>query len=1164
MSEAAGSVRKVEPQPGHDVTRKVDLAPDPSILTAIGAGHSLATAMADLIDNSIDKGATRFLARFITREGELIGIRMHDDGAGMSAAQLEKAMRLGARRDYGAGEHGHFGVGLKAASFSQAERLTVYSRCGYEPTRGMRLVRGSFRAEVLDSGAAQHGFAKGASDFAHVENGTVVEWDHLHSVFTGAIDVDRRRWLESVFTSLGHDLGLTFHRILARKEITVVLQQFDTRTGDGVPVQVLPVDPFSFPSGAGGYPLRLVGATPRGAAVEFTCHIMQPAYQGPAARLLGRPRSEWQGVYVYRNDRLQHSGGWLNLLPASANDLQLARVAVELTDDALTAFRINPEKNGVVVTADGVHAIEQATAPGSRDFRSFLAAARDTFRVGTQRDRGPKPVARIAEGLPQAVIGAMDEEFGFRDGGPNLKVLWKPLGRGRLFELDHPGATVWLNEGYRAQLQGVHGGDAAFFKTSIVLQLQDKLERGHLQQSTIDQIERVHAVLAAATFQQIDEAAYDDGPARAARATRAVPDGELDFGAWEVGDEVPLPTRVDGEGFVIDHDDGDLRERWADIPGATADPVQDYLRHIGKVALLNAEQEVELAMRIEAGLFAEEKLSHMDEEGKHTSLGGELSQLVRAGRQAKTRFVHANLRLVVSLAKRYTGRGMDFLDLIQEGNIGLIHAVEKFDHTEGNKFSTYATWWIRQAITRAMADRARIIRIPVHTVETINKIKATRKTLSRSLGREPHPAELSRELDMTEAAIAAAENHDRDVLSIDGIRTVMNGEHLALSDVLIDANAPAVDSLFDGPSLRLALEDALQSADGRESLIIRMRHGIGFDHPHTLDEIGNLLGVTRERIRQIEKKTMGKLRGAAIASTLDDFRDFSPAGVFGNARRPWESDTRRPDYEPETRAWIASVRARRTEASPHAAARFGPIGLSPEPSREERDTLAGPRLTPHAEAKPAGRHVGDATVQDPWADYPASIRADVEAGFREGVSPADIAAAWAIPERDVTILLSSALFGLTADATRSMHAERHGARYSDAEVEMIATMILGRSSVTDIARKLARTPFAIAAQIVSREALRDVWLSGAQSDHAGTVRADDDRTPFPVAGNASDPVESGFELQLPTTRVPLFETPDLVGDLEPAPRTLRDAMRDGLDAGSTAAGAPADARARPK
>jgi len=515
----------------------VDLAPDPSILSAIGAGHDLASAMADLIDNSIDKGATRFLARFITDNNKVVGIRMHDDGVGMSASQLAKAMQLGARRDYSSTDHGHFGVGLKAASLSQAGRLTVYTRCGFEPTHAMRLTQGAFGAEVLSQTAADKGFTRVAGPFSSMENGTVVEWDRLHSVFESGTDVERRTWLDKVLTSLGHELGLTFHRILARDDVTIVLQQYDTRFGDGVPIKVQPIDPFGFTPGATGYPLELEGTTARGATLRFSCHILQPSNQGPAAKMLGRPRAEWQGVYVYRNDRLQHSGGWLNLLPARSNDLQLARVAIELTDELLADVRINPEKHGVVLTGNAVHAIDHATSPDGRTFQSFISKARETFRAGTQRDRGPKPVARIAEGLPQAVIGALDDEFGFRDDGSTLRVLWKPLGPGRLFELEHAEATVWLNEGYRKQLQGVHGGDAAFFKTSIVLQLQDKLERGHLQQSTIDQIERIHTVLAAATFQQIDKDSYD---AAASRSACRSPEDEIDFDDWEVGDEVPL------------------------------------------------------------------------------------------------------------------------------------------------------------------------------------------------------------------------------------------------------------------------------------------------------------------------------------------------------------------------------------------------------------------------------------------------------------------------------------------------------------------------------------------------------------------------------------------------------------------------------------------------
>lgn len=303
--------------------------------------------------------------------------------------------------------------------------------------------------------------------------------------------------------------------------------------------------------------------------------------------------------------------------------------------------------------------------------------------------------------------------------------------------------------------------------------------------------------------------------------------------------------------------------------GATADPVKDYLKQIGRVALLNAELEVELATRIEAGLFAEEKVA--TEKKLDKKLKRELEWIAEDGKRAKNHLLEANLRLVVSLAKRYTGRGMLFLDLIQEGNLGLIRAVEKFDYTKGYKFSTYATWWIRQAITRAMADQARTIRIPVHMVEVINKLARVQRQMLQDLGREPTPEELAKELDMTPEKVVEVQKYGREPISL---HTPLGEEgDSEFGDLIEDSEAVVPADAVSFTLLQEQLHAVLDTLSDRESGVVAMRFGLTDGQPKTLDEIGKVYGVTRERIRQIESKTMSKLRHPSRSQVLRDYLD---------------------------------------------------------------------------------------------------------------------------------------------------------------------------------------------------------------------------------------------------------------------------------------------------
>ena len=325
-----------------------------------------------------------------------------------------------------------------------------------------------------------------------------------------------------------------------------------------------------------------------------------------------------------------------------------------------------------------------------------------------------------------------------------------------------------------------------------------------------------------------------------------------------------------GSGFVLTaSDDDDAPAQRVVTPGATADPVKDYLKQIGKVSLLNAQQEVDLAMRIEAGLYAEHKLAENPDMDK--DLKKAMRWVVHDGKRAKNHLLEANLRLVVSLAKRYTGRGMLFLDLIQEGNLGLIRAVEKFDYSKGFKFSTYATWWIRQAITRAMADQARTIRIPVHMVEVINKLARVQRQMLQDLGREPTPEELGKELDMPPEKVIEVQKYGREPISL---HTPLGEDgDSEFGDLIEDSEAVVPADAVSFTLLQEQLHSVLDTLSEREAGVVAMRFGMTDGQPKTLDEIGKVYGVTRERIRQIESKTMSKLRHPSRSQVLRDYLD---------------------------------------------------------------------------------------------------------------------------------------------------------------------------------------------------------------------------------------------------------------------------------------------------
>ena len=370
--------------------------------------------------------------------------------------------------------------------------------------------------------------------------------------------------------------------------------------------------------------------------------------------------------------------------------------------------------------------------------------------------------------------------------------------------------------------------------------------------------------------QEVDDMVEQAQQELAAKAAEEAEEAE-EKASKDLETEEKKSVAARGNGFVISSsDDDDEPAQRVIASGATADPVKDYLKQIGKVSLLNAEQEVDLAMRIEAGLYAEHKLKNEGDQ-MEPKLRRELRWVIHDGKRAKNHLLEANLRLVVSLAKRYTGRGMLFLDLIQEGNLGLIRAVEKFDYSKGFKFSTYATWWIRQAITRAMADQARTIRIPVHMVEVINKLARVQRQMLQDLGREPAPEELAKELDMTPEKVVEVQKYGREPISL---HTPLGEDgDSEFGDLIEDSEAVVPADAVSFTLLQEQLHSVLDTLSEREAGVVAMRFGMTDGQSKTLDEIGKVYGVTRERIRQIESKTMSKLRHPSRSQVLRDYLD---------------------------------------------------------------------------------------------------------------------------------------------------------------------------------------------------------------------------------------------------------------------------------------------------
>jgi RNA polymerase primary sigma factor len=523
-----------------------------------------------------------------------------------------------------------------------------------------------------------------------------------------------------------------------------------------------------------------------------------------------------------------------------ATDEPVKRTATKTPAKKTTARAASPA--GAAKSANG-------SASGKRATKTSPAKAESGTATKTRTQAKPAKAATAAKSPPRGAKAA--------PGAPDTR------GRAKKATAPEPGT---VDEDLKDEIEG-----------------DDDLEAEPGEDLEVDEadldLEDLEVVDDEAGEEAVDEDAADedasDGHASVADAAPKAATG-ADPQAVE-DDEIAEPTEKDKASgdFVWDEEESEaLRQARKDAElTASADSVRAYLKQIGKVALLNAEEEVELAKRIEAGLYATQLMSEFAEKGEKLPAAQrrDMSWICRDGDRAKNHLLEANLRLVVSLAKRYTGRGMAFLDLIQEGNLGLIRAVEKFDYTKGYKFSTYATWWIRQAITRAMADQARTIRIPVHMVEVINKLGRIQRELLQDLGREPTPEELAKEMDITPEKVLEIQQYAREPISLD--QTIGDEGDSQLGDFIEDSEAVVAVDAVSFTLLQDQLQSVLETLSEREAGVVRLRFGLTDGQPRTLDEIGQVYGVTRERIRQIESKTMSKLRHPSRSQVLRDYLD---------------------------------------------------------------------------------------------------------------------------------------------------------------------------------------------------------------------------------------------------------------------------------------------------
>jgi RNA polymerase sigma factor (sigma-70 family) len=1050
-----------------DVERVIELVPDASILSAIGRGHSLETAIADTVDNSIDAGARSIRVRFVTEAAAVTSIEIHDDGVGMTAAQLESAMTLGKQRTYEPGALGHFGMGLKASAMSQGRVLTVYTSCGFEPAIGMRLNRDGasarFEVEVLATESAQRAMRSG-EDLE--STGTVVVWSGLESVSHASAVSARRAWLEDRIDRVRKHLGLVMHRLLQKGDLQIEVEVYEAEFLEaGVPRAVSPIDPFGFTMwGKSRYPETLRGITTGGAEFDAECYILPPNSLTESAKIFGLDRRRWQGIYVYRNDRILQPGGWLALRADGKPDYQLARVALDLTSALESSIVMNPEKQDVRILPEFAEAIQLATSDDGTTLASFLEDARGVQVQSNKRDVGAKPVIPLGAGMPDSLREVFGASLRVKSDADAATFGWKALGEGRLFEVDAPHSRIWLNAGYRRAFSSDPSDphDAGFLKLAIYFAVESRLGR-ELRNVNKEQLEGVEAVLAHALLDGEASVPYDsvdnewdpddfagDGlPAGEAavfgahesprrpvvelmptldEGSRDASPREQSTGGETAGQlaepsvdlEIHAHEVAQGQAWEADLapvDELEAAEIGMHIRNVSDDPVRDYLRQIGKKPLLTATDEVQLARRIETGVFADERLRAMVQQEKRSQHGRDLLWLMWDGRRAFDTFVEANLRLVVSIAKRYTSLGLPLLDIVQEGNIGLIRAVEKFDYRQGNKFSTYATWWIRQAIKRALADQSRLIRIPVHMVETIDRIRAAQK----SFGDAPVTGNAAAErAGMTVGDMRTALGYDRPVLSLDA--DIPDGESLGgsatLADFIEDGDSLDLADQVAEMSLPRAIDSLLARLSGRDAMVIRKRFGLGGTQPETLDQIGDEVGLTRERVRQIEKKTLEAWRADSAARHLRDFIE----------------------------------------------ARAGD-----EPTHRIHIHVAAPLSEDDVEVTPRAAEAGQDRPSPVESDTPDPLETDIRVleKYRAGATVNAIAKELDLEPRSVAGVLSGQLLGVTAESEDRSLAARAGEPYGPNEKDRLVDAFRSGRALEQIAQDLGRTPFAVAWQLLA-------------------------------------------------------------------------------------------------
>lgn len=1004
-------------------TRSVELRPDASVLDAVGRGHTLASALADLIDNSIDAGATEVSIQFVVKDSSIRSIRIRDDGCGMTAAQLENALALGRKKDYAATTLGHFGVGLKGASFSQARVLSVYTSSGYAPAAGMRLGKdqsgSAIVADVFDEEmVAAILRRRGLGDDA----GTIIEWTHLEAVSVASTIQARRAWIESTIIRVRDELGLTFHRLVGDGRIRIVIEEIEEATGEsGAPRVVKAIDPFGFSQwGASDYPKSLRAGLSQGEEIVAACHVLAP---GPQSGLLGRTRRESQGLYIYRGDRLLNAGGWLGLANDLPADLQLARIAIDVTADLLRVIAINPEKRGVVLRPEAVQALEQAVT-GGLTLRRYFDDCREVLRESKRREIKAKPVARLGGGVPIGLGGIVAQTVGEReDSDVALSFDWAPLDESQLFAFEPPTGVVWLNEVHRARLEG----ESAVFdmlKTSLVFLLEEHVGKERLGSTTAERLDALQASLALSVIPERSEPPPTDVP-------------DLPF----IGGPPQLPSALVPRPEP-DEPLGDPRVAHVHVAPEALD---DFMRRVRRTVLLTAEEVVELGEAIEAGLLAGERLEAEHDGRIFDQQTLDLAWVRREGMRARDRMVASNVRLVLSIAKRYQYNGLELADLVQEGNLGLIHAVEKFDQRQGTKFSTYATWWIRQSITRALADQGRMIRFPVHIVEKLPRIKQAWEDARGSDGSRVQ--EVARRTELSEGLVRSVINNLAEPLSLDiewPVKTDDGAWHTApLKDLVVDDEAVDASARVEFSMLQSQLADTLSSLSERESEVIKRRFGLGTGNTQTLDQIGDAFGVTRERIRQIEKKAMEMLRQSSRSATLLDFL------------RERDSDAPPP---------VTSKGVRRSPRNPELR------GPRPELAKDDLANAANQSIEPTVERD---------GINARWTNLLTISRM-----YNDGSSLTDAGLTVQLDVEEVVWILAGCLFGLERGDDDPSIAINHGAPYSPGEIDRIEKMAARGWSIDALAAGFGRTRHAIAWKVIdsaSRPKITRKMLASARA-----------------------------------------------------------------------------------